>query len=133
MKCSRCGKEFVTEYWEGGYIDHVVNFSENRDVNCNREDAEEMAREIIFSGNDVRQARYIKERLGCYLTWEEVSKEKKARVNLIVNAMVKGLEEAEKRVNQIEKKESPIVLAMLKEENIDESFFDLFDECCGKG
>ena len=36
MKCPVCGKEFITKYWEGGYIDHVSNFVDNYKIKLNK-------------------------------------------------------------------------------------------------
>ena len=130
MKCEECGKEFVNEYWEGGYIDHVVNFVGNKEVYVHRNDIEDMAGEIVFNGNDIRDLNYIEDFLKCFMTWDCFPENFKNNVKKIVETVITKIENAEKQVKNIKKFVSPLVVAMLKEEKIDEAFFDLFDECC---
>lgn len=69
MVCEHCGKVFYSKYYTGGYIDHYVNFSRHRNVfgkDINRD-----IREICYDGNDLREDKDIKERLGCYLKWDK--------------------------------------------------------------
>lgn len=132
MKCDCCGKEFYSEYYEGGYIDHVENFVGNRHVYVYRNDVKDMAREIIFHGNDLRQTIYIKEFLKCFMTWDCFSEEFKNNVKDIVIAMLDKIKKAEARAEVIRKREFPFVIAMLKREKIDDAYFDAFDECCGE-
>lgn len=129
LKCKCCGKKFASKYWEGGYIDHVENFVGNKEVFVYRNDAVDMAWEIIFNGNDLRELRHIREFLKCFMTWDCFSKDFKNRVKQMVDAMLEKLEKAHKRVKQINKEESPLVLALLKEEKIDDAFNELFDGC----
>lgn len=130
MKCDCCGKTFISLYWEGGYIDHVENFVGNRDVYVNRSDIKYMAREIVFDGNNIRELKYIKEFLKCFMAWDCFLKDFKNCVKQIVEAVISEVAEAEKKVKVLEKSVSPLVLAMLKEEDIDDAYFDLFDKCC---
>lgn len=130
MKCPECGKEFINEYWEGGYIDHVVNFVGNKEVYVHRKNVEDMASEIVFNGNDLRDLKYIKEFLKCFMTWKCFPEDFKNKVKQIVVTMMSKIKDAEKKVNHIEKTASPVVLAMLKEEKIDDAYYELFDECC---
>jgi hypothetical protein len=129
MKCECCGKVFYSEYWEGGYIDHVENFVGNRNVYVHRNNIEDMARTIVFDGNNIRQRCYIKEFLKCFMTWDCFPEDFKHSVNQIVEAVMSKVAKAEKKVKELEKSTSPLVLAMLKEEDIDDAYFDLFDEC----
>lgn len=129
MKCECCGKVFYSEYWEGGYIDHVENFVGNRNVYVHRNDIEDMARTIVFDGNNLRDLRYVKEFLKCFMTWDCFPEDFKHSVKQIVEAVMSKVAEAEKKVKKLEKSTSPLVLAMLKEEDIDDAYFDLFDEC----
>ena len=133
MICECCGKEFYTEYWEGGYIDHVQNFVGNRNVYVHRNDIEDMAREIVFDGNNLRDPKYIKEFLKCFMTWDCFPEDFKHSVKRIVDAMISKIAEAKKKAREIEKSTSPLVLAMLKEEDIDDEYFALFDECVARG
>jgi hypothetical protein len=133
MKCPCCGKEFVSEYWGGGYIDHVTNFVGNRDVFVRKNDPVEMASEIIFDGNNLRELSTIKDFLKCFMTWNCFPEEFKKRVKAIVDEFVKKYKAAQKRCDEIRKKESAIVVAILEGEDIDDAYFDLFDECCDGG
>ena len=130
MKCECCGKEFISKYWDGGYIDHVNNFVGNRDAFANRNNIEDMASEIVFSGNNLRDIRVIDDFLKCFMTWDCFQEDFKNKVKKIVKTMVSKIKNAEKQVKELEKSTSPIVLAMLKEEEIDDAYFDLFDDCC---
>ena len=132
MICQCCGKEFYSEYWEGGYIDHVVNFVGNRNVYVHKIDIEETAREIVFDGNNIRDLQHIKEFLKCFMTWDCFPEDFKNSVKQIVDAMISKIGKAKKQVKKLEETTSPLVLAMLKEEDIDEAYFDLFDECAAK-
>lgn len=128
MKCECCGKEFYSEYWEGGYIDHVVNFVGNRNVYVLRNDVQDMASTIIFSGNDLRQVCYIEQFLECFMTWDCFSDDFKNKVKKIVDKMLEKLKAANEKAEKILETEDSLVLALLKEESIDEAYFDLFDE-----
>jgi hypothetical protein len=130
MKCECCGKTFYNEFWEGGYIDHVVNFVGNRDVFVHRGDVKDMALDIVFNGNNLRKPNVIKDFIKCFMTWDCFSEDFKQSVKQIVDAMMLKIAEAEKEVKRLEKSTLPLVLAMLKNEEIDDAYYDLFDECC---
>lgn len=76
MYCENCGKEFYTEYWQGGYIDHT-NMTSNFKVYLKR-GVKSIIEEITKDGNDYRELDDIECRLNCFLIWlkkKEVSKE----------------------------------------------------------
>jgi hypothetical protein len=129
MECECCGKRFYREHWEGGYIDHVVNFVGNRGVYVNRNDIKDMASEIVFDGNNIRELRYIKEFLHCFMMWDCFPEDFKNSVEKIVKAIIAKIADAKEEVKNLEKSISPLVLAMFKGEDIDDAYFDLFDEC----
>lgn len=130
MKCECCGKTFASEYWEGGYIDHVENFVGNRRVFVHRNDVNDMAREIIFSGNDLRELNTISDFLKCFMTWDCFPEEFKARVKKIVDAFIAKYKEANKKCKKLQNTLPPMVIAMISGEKIDASYYDAFDECC---
>lgn len=130
MKCECCGKTFVSEYWGGGYIDHVVNFVGNRNVFVHKNDVNDMAREIIFDGNNLRELGTIRDFLKCFMTWDCFSEEFKARVKRIVEAFIVKYCKADKHRKKLECSLPPMVLAMITGEDIDDAYFDAFDECC---
>lgn len=65
MKCECCGKIFHSEYYEGGYIDHVENFSKQFDI-IDTKGAVGIMREIAFDGNSYRDAYDVRNRFQCY-------------------------------------------------------------------
>ena len=71
MICEHCGKVFYSKYYTGGYIDHYENFSRHR--NSLGKDINRDIREICFDGNNLREDTDIKERLNCYLKWDNIS------------------------------------------------------------
>lgn len=91
MYCECCGKEFLLEYYRGGYIDHVNNFYGNRH-HCGK-DVKEDIRHICYDGNEIRDWYDIQERLKCYRLWNingavkhEVIKQSEALCEEIRNA-----------------------------------------------
>ena len=65
MKCECCGEIFHCEYYDGGYIDHVKNFSEQFDFIDTKSEIG-ILREIAFHGNCYRSAYDVKKRFQCY-------------------------------------------------------------------
>ena len=80
MKCDCCGAKFYSEHYDGGYIDHVKNFSE-RVGYLSKIDADKAIKEIVYSGNEIRNERDIKERLNCFCMQPLVSDEVKKECN----------------------------------------------------
>lgn len=72
MYCENCGKEFYTEYWQGGYIDHT-NMTYNFEVSLHC-GTERIVEEITQDGNDYRELEDIDDRLKCFLIWLEKKK-----------------------------------------------------------
>lgn len=72
MYCENCGKEFYTEYWQGGYIDHT-NMTNNFEISLHR-GTEDIVEEIIRNRNDYRELEDIDDRLKCFLIWLEKKK-----------------------------------------------------------
>lgn len=71
MICEHCGKVFYSKYYTGGYIDHYENFSSHK--NSFGKDIDSDIRKICFDGNNLREDADIKERLNCYLKWDNIS------------------------------------------------------------
>lgn len=69
MKCECCGKTFISDFWEGGYIDHVNNFVGNRNLYIQR-GIYDMARDIVFSGNNIRPTWVIRDFINCFSPWK---------------------------------------------------------------
>ncbi len=129
--CDCCGKEFYSDYWAGGYIDHVVNFS-NRRYAYSDKTPRDIARNIIFSGNNLRSIEDIVIRLDCFMTWRTVSDETKTEVKRIVDEMVTQLWDALNNAREIAKNTPLMVLAMLREDDLDDSFWEAFNSIVGE-
>lgn len=70
MKCPVCGKEFVTEYWEGGYIDHVSNWVDNYKIKLNRlNNLDDIINDLTISSLNYRDEKDIIERKNCFIKW----------------------------------------------------------------
>lgn len=67
---------FYSEYYEGGYIDHVTNFSEKSDY-LSKINSNEAIKEIVYRGNNVREKYDIRERLKCFCMQKSVQKDVK--------------------------------------------------------
>lgn len=65
MICDCCGKEFVTQYYHDGYIDHFVNFASHFDSLVNKS-ASEISYEIALHGNETRKGYSMEERFRCF-------------------------------------------------------------------
>ena len=127
MTCDCCGKTFPSLYYEGGYIDHVENFYGNRDVYLEHNDVEDMARQIVFSGNGVRPEKIARDLLKCFLLWDGFEAKFKEDVLEVVNVFLSELNQATVIATEMEKKLPPAALAILRGEDIDDAFFDMFD------
>ena len=101
MVCEHCGKKFYSEYYEGGYIDHYVNFSSRKDMLG--KDIDYDIRQICYNGNEIRDVCDIDDRLNCYLKWDNVPSETKTivqkRCNFLFDKIQKAQEKAENIVN----------------------------------
>lgn len=67
MYCENCGKEFYSEYYRGGYIDHM-NMVNNFGCFLYR-DIDNIVRVICYDGNDFREIDDIDDRLVCMTKW----------------------------------------------------------------
>ncbi len=67
-KCDNCGEEFSQEYFEGGHIDHCMNFAHNLHIICER-DTHLIAQEIFAHGNIYRTKYDTLCRLNCFKTY----------------------------------------------------------------
>ena len=96
MICEHCGKVFYSKYYTGGYIDHYENFSRHR--NAFGKDINRDIREICYDGNDLREDKDIKERLECYLKWDNIPDDFKNHVkekcDFLINKILKVKEHA---------------------------------------
>ena len=97
--CTKCGKVFFTDYYDDGYNDHVVNFSEKERFILSIGE-EEASREIAIHGNDIRRLAVIKSRLDCFSKWN-IDDVFKRNVIQRVNAIVVNLENLRKSVYEI--------------------------------
>ena len=127
MSCDCCGKEFSQEYYQGGYIDHVVNFVGNMDCHKARNSIEDMAENILFDGNEIRETCYIEDFLKCFKTWDCFDDEFKGKVEKIVEVMLEKLKTAKAEANHIKKTTNPLVLAIVKGKDLDDAYWELFD------
>lgn len=96
MICEHCGKVFYSKYYTGGYIDHYENFSSRK--NSFGKDIDRDIRAICFDGNNIREDGDIRERLNCYLKWDNISDDVKNHVkekcNFLINKILKAKEHA---------------------------------------
>lgn len=96
MICEYCGRSFISEYWEGGYIDHYENFAAHH--MCYGKDVEHDIKEICFHNNDLRDDDDIKERLNCYLKWDNVPDDIKIEVKEKVENAVQKIRKTKQNV-----------------------------------
>ena len=70
MKCPVCGKEFITKYWEGGYIDHVSNFVDNYKIKLNKlNNLDDIINDLTIHSLNYREEKDIIERKNCFIKW----------------------------------------------------------------
>ena len=70
MKCPVCGKEFITKYWEGGYIDHVSNWVDNYKIKLNRlNNLDDIINDLTIHNLNYREEKDIIERKNCFIKW----------------------------------------------------------------
>lgn len=100
MICEYCGKEFYTEYYTGGYIDHYINFAQHKD---GFGDVNHDVREICYDGNNLRDYDDIRDRLDCYLKWDNISDNVKQKVQekckFLINKMIIAEQKSRKIVS----------------------------------
>lgn len=128
LKCECCGRTFNTRYFEGGYIDHVENFAENRYTYLDSKDpVKKFSEKILFDWNRLRQPHIIREFLSCFMEWDCVSDDIKHKVNSIVEDMLLEINDAKREAIKLEKTISPIILATLKNNSRDVAYFYEFE------
>lgn len=99
-KCNICGKEFFSEYGEGGYIDHYFNFVGNDTVICQNE-PNGIIDEICCSGNEIRNMTDIQERLKCFNLWNCVDGDTKKVVSSKVESIIKMYSDSSKKMSEL--------------------------------
>jgi hypothetical protein len=99
MICDCCGKEFYSEYYEGGYIDHYENFASRMDKWG--KDIKSDIREICFHGNDLREKQDMLERFNCYKQCKTVSDEFKTEIDSRINSLLSIIENAKIKAKEI--------------------------------
>ena len=112
MVCEYCGKVFYSEYWEGGYIDHYMNFAQNKKLYG--KDIKHDVHEICYDGNDLRKEEDMKNRLYCYLKWDNISDDTKNRVKekceFLINKIIKTRKNAKDIVSGLKMLERRLLI-----------------------
>lgn len=127
MTCDCCGRTFYSEFWEGGYIDHVVNFSQHFKSYSERENVvEHLSKEIIFSGNSVRSIYEINIRLNCAMKSIYFSDDVKTKVKRIVGELLDALKKANIEVDNIKQSASPMALAILEDDSLNNAYRETY-------
>ena len=106
MKCDCCGKTFFSKYYEGGYIDHYINFSKNFEEWVKFDNAiENFYEEIVFAGNRLRGKGRINERLDCFSKYCEKNNHNDLLISVksAVQTQLDHLKELDDIRSQIEK------------------------------
>ena len=102
MHCEFCGKKIYSEYGEGGYIDHYENFSAPEKHKYIGKDANNAVYAITINNKENYRAIYdIKERLNCFLKWNDVSDEVKAETKEVVDSIIDEIEKAQEKARGI--------------------------------
>ena len=99
--CEYCGKHFFSKHYTGGYIDHYRNFAQNKEYCGN--DIDDDIMEICFKGNEIREIDDIKERLFCYMQWDNISDNFKAKVSNHCNLLIDKVQKAEQKAKELVK------------------------------
>lgn len=128
MKCECCGKRFYQEFYEGGYIDHVTNFSSHAHDWYKNAGAERIAHDVIFDGNEIRDVTDIHCRYRCVMTWTSISDDVRDEIKRIVLAMLKEIKDADKIADKIKNSNSKLVIARLEDDTYDDCYMDVFEE-----
>lgn len=97
--CEYCGKHFYSRYFVGGYIDHYENFAQNKEYFGN--DIDDDVMEICFNGNEIREIDDIKERLFCYMQWDNISDNFKETVSNHCNFLIDKVQKAEEKAKKL--------------------------------
>lgn len=126
LRCDCCGKTFWSKYYVGGYIDHVTNFSRHRNKYAKEKNLVKLARNICFNGNEIYPVNEINTRLNCFMHWEGFSYEEQGKIREIVTGTLSKIKDASKEVIIIRETASPMALALLKGDNLDDCYYDVF-------
>lgn len=97
--CDYCGKYFYSKHYAGGYIDHYRNFAQNKEYFGN--DIDDDVMEICFNGNEIREIDDIKERLFCYMQWDNISDNFKETVSNHCNFLIDKVQKAEEKAKKL--------------------------------
>lgn len=92
--CDICGKHFRSEYYTGGYIDHVNNFVGNKRIY--EKDLNRCLETICFQ-DGLRESGDIIDRLNCFLKWDGVSDEDKQMIAKKCNKLLEKISKAEEK------------------------------------
>lgn len=101
MYCEFCGEKFFDKYWDGGYIDHYVNFSSPERHKWTGKDADTAFENIVKNGNDYRSIEDIKNRLNCFMQWPDVSDEVKNEARCKCEFLIDKMKKAKDKVENI--------------------------------
>lgn len=138
MYCEFCGRVFYDKYWDGGYIDHYMNFSSPDHHKWTGKDVDTAFREIVKKGNDYRSIDDIKNRLNCFMQWPDVSEEVKdgtrCKCEFLIHKMGEAKLKAQKIVSEMTMLERRFLVDESKKNcqrpygNEDGKLFDGFEE-----
>lgn len=112
MTCDKCGKEFYTRYCSGGYIDHVMNFSDHSE-NISNFPVNRIIWEICWAGNEIRSQYDIRERLNCFKSWNIPDKDKVDTVTTMCEKLIFLLNASKPIAKSVYGKLSPLDRAEL--------------------
>jgi len=123
MVCENCGKEFYTEYYDGGYIDHM-NMVNNFQVSLNR-GLDSIVDDICKSGNSWRPVSDIDIRKTCFIKWlekQDVSKE-------FIERVINQVDKTQEHISEIETKTEKLQNQLNELDWIDRKYIidNLFD------
>lgn len=99
LKCDCCGREFYTEYYTGGYIDHYENFARNFEKYNNN--IEKITYEICMTHNRLRDSHDIGSRLECVLLSKDIENTCKEQIKVNVHSVLDSIYQAEEKAKNI--------------------------------
>lgn len=100
MICDCCGKEFYSEYYAGGYIDHYYNFARIR-KSLGKNLIEDFHGICYDRGGKVRHEDDIKSRFECYLQWENVPDDMKKQMGEMIHEALDDITKAREKAQKI--------------------------------
>jgi hypothetical protein len=141
MKCNICGKKFYSEYYEGGYISHCINFSDHAN-DLEKHSDEYMVRYLLINGNYPYSRNFIEERIKCFKLWKSIKQDQKDRILKKVEEVLKIYDTdwdiVEKMFNKLSDNQKTFI-ELLETENkypihmIVDDVFGIKDEKCDWG